>query len=1298
MAEKQIKSVEELKKVCDSVSEGYDKKNFLEQFIKHKEEVKEKLSIDEYIKIIKLNLISRELGYGVKSSDMSSISPSNEEREGFVKQLIKQKKDTGEKLSVDECVVINELGLKISAEMAFELFELSPDENLILEFKDIDNHCDDYSERRERLFLDKSKEDLKQFVFDKVKEDNETGLRFLSYLNWNCDCKDWGNKYQEATPLITMNEVLDQLDLNKENDLAKYLLRLLPTRSGKSYDAFLASFEYYYISDEYLNNFQLDKDQINKIFTNFSGDLSAHEIENLISWAKDASISKELIQKLLEHGLNEKTFNKKLFNDVSNYDKTRNKVGGKDIYRSWQPSLYEICSKCEDEVIDSEMAKTLFDMTDPKNKIVKGRVQNMERAFANDVKPDFNNWIKDQIFVLNDKELKKAETYADFERICKENFNCHDKVNSHNGNVFFKEYSSEEEIYCHDMVMDEETLVKLFSFAPDFDNNVNTDWAHRWWFTGDPKTPQSLYPYTIQNLKVCAKEIFDKLTKNKGKMTIEQLKILVMSGFIGNHFRKKNSETREECTKRRRDFLSLLPDKIDGEFMRWLCYAYCSLNYGEAYCGDRVLGLYTNVLSDEDANSIIDRFDGEIDQYTLSVFSMLIGYPNGYCNVSEERLGKLINKFKLSPGHQIKRGSLDVAFITSKFYGDTSKLEKLFPVDEDKDLNAKIETLTYENQKQKADLDEKDNKINNLNNEINDLKNKLTLEQNNTQNLNNDISSLKGQIKTLTDENVKQKEDLNAKDNQINDLETQLQSKKDEVQKLSDDLNNKNADAALKNRLNDLENQIKNLETEKTNLKTNSEKQLSDLKNQLKQLESEKNNAEKSSDSNAAARKQLEADKKNLEANKSDLENKINLLEKEINDLKTNLNADEKQVSNLKADLQTKDAEIQKLNGIIGAGINDENIKKQLDDLNDQNKKLQNELSELKTNKIEDEKKISDLENQLKTEKDKVQKLNNTLMNKNELEADKLQLETDKKNLLTEKQGLEDKIKSLEKEISDLENDLDTKNKNLNDLNESIKNQSGNEALKTLNDNLTNQVKDLETQLNNLKDKDNNPGDIAKIQNENESLLKEKQDLEDKIKDLEFENKKLSEEKNNGQQNNDSVLNSYIGLIENKQKSYDEKESQDRLKYIEQIKNDRNKQEKYKTFVYDTKVRFLKFVDDIKEAYENDKSLDLKNVINESCYFIEFLVEDKDQRAKFLAEVKEIKESGCTKTAKIKRFLFGLIKTILFVFYGKEGIRDIKNLEKSESYWSIKGKLDKLNKFNAKKTKIKKTGDKEKLL
>ena len=149
------------------------------------------------------------------------------------------------------------------------------------------------------------------------------------------------------------------------------------------------------------------------------------------------------------------------------------------------------------------------------------------------------------------------------------------------------------------------------------------------------------------------------------------------------------------------------------------------------------------------------------------------------------------------------------------------------------------------------------------------------------------------------------------------------------------------------------------------------------------------------------------------------------------------------------------------------------------------------------------------------------------------------------------------------------------------------------------------------------------------------------------------------------------------------------------MKYIEEIKNNENKQEEYKAFVYDTKARFLKFVDDIKEAYENDKSLDLKNVVNESCYFIEFLVEDKEQRAKFLAEVKEIKESGCTKTAKIKRFLFGLIKTILFVIYGKEGIRDIKNLEKSESYWSIKGKLDKLNKSNAKKPKQKKSGDKK---
>ncbi|XP_060717008.1 putative leucine-rich repeat-containing protein DDB_G0290503 isoform X2 [Tachysurus vachellii] len=374
--------------------------------------------------------------------------------------------------------------------------------------------------------------------------------------------------------------------------------------------------------------------------------------------------------------------------------------------------------------------------------------------------------------------------------------------------------------------------------------------------------------------------------------------------------------------------------------------------------------------------------------------------------------------------------------------------------------------------------------------------------------------------------------------NNSNELEDQLKQKEKELS----DLRDSNADL-----LSDLRERGANLEAVYENLiKCQTTNNSNELVDQLKQKEKELSDLR---DSNAKLEDQLKKDISDMTHNNRELEDQLKQKEKELSDLRDSnaeLEDQLKQKEKELSDLNEKNADL--LSELRERGANLEAVYENLikcqttnnsNELEDQLKQKEKELSDLRHSNAELEDQLKQKEKELSDLRDSNAKLEDQLKkdisdmthNNRELEDQLKQKEKELSDLRDSNAELEDQLKQKEKELSDLrhsnaelEDQLKQKEKELSDLRDS--NAELEDQLKKDISDMTHNNRELEDQL---KQKEKELSDLrdsnAGVKEENERLrdhlatlnetLKAKEKLEDQLKQKEKELSDLNEKNAN---------------------------------------------------------------------------------------------------------------------------------------------------------------------------------------
>ncbi len=378
--------------------------------------------------------------------------------------------------------------------------------------------------------------------------------------------------------------------------------------------------------------------------------------------------------------------------------------------------------------------------------------------------------------------------------------------------------------------------------------------------------------------------------------------------------------------------------------------------------------------------------------------------------------------------------------------------KELLEEDKEKDCFdcVKIQDVKNENQKLL-------NKINDLNASNNNLvtANKEFIDENNR--LKNELTN---NLKTDNDNFEKLKDEVQTKINEIN-------SKDNEIRNLSDS----NSRLIEQNNLCKENESLKNIEID--NLKDEIEAYKCEIKNLEKQIDNtvnEKNKSDDKVESNEiidAAKINLEDELNAYKEEKENLENKVKQLEDELNDLKerdqSKLKYDEEvdnknhfQMSELEEENKSLNNKVKELElsneknkdklediSIIFLNLKDELLgyKEEKENLISENKKLLNEIENIKNKDninvgnnddlISENKKLKESNNKLIDDINNLKSANNNLVTANKEFVEEINNIKEDKNNLDDKLESNEEIENLQEEIKILENEIvDLKNKN----------------------------------------------------------------------------------------------------------------------------------------------------------------------------------------------------------------------------------------------------------------------------
>ena len=406
------------------------------------------------------------------------------------------------------------------------------------------------------------------------------------------------------------------------------------------------------------------------------------------------------------------------------------------------------------------------------------------------------------------------------------------------------------------------------------------------------------------------------------------------------------------------------------------------------------------------------------------------------------------------------------------------------------DLNKKYKNDNEKLLKNYNDIKNKYNKAMNDYSELNKTYNLLLIERNN---LKNDYDSL---IKNNNKLNIKYKEaldDYNTKNNELENIKTnyetilklnnQNEKKVDELSGTIENIDKEKNDYITKNKL--LLDQITNLDGEIDNIKRNKTFQDEENENKFKEL-NDKYLKEKNYLTNIVNDKDKEILKQKtiIDSYKSKC-NDLELLKKELNEIKQQKDEKEEEIKKIKIDLYQK---------------------------TNQNKEYENEINNLKNNKLnsddinqnkinEYEKKIEIFKKKialLEKEKEDLKKTTNileNLVNENKDKYIKLfnQYKNDVNNLNKKNEDLNNELDKIKKELDDINNnannnnDYDNEKKYKNDL-EQMSNKYEKKILKInkIIEELKNRIQTLYLELSNIQ--------------RNNVNISRNQDIETKIK------------------------------------------------------------------------------------------------------------------------------------------------------------------------------------------------------
>ena len=513
----------------------------------------------------------------------------------------------------------------------------------------------------------------------------------------------------------------------------------------------------------------------------------------------------------------------------------------------------------------------------------------------------------------------------------------------------------------------------------------------------------------------------------------------------------------------------------------------------------------------------------------------------------EKRYNDLRGKYENLVRNNIQKSSLDIKstligmkwgfashMLKTKAENDSNKLSELIKEKNDlQDINEKMLDLLTEKELENEDLMDKMKE--------NELKSKIEQEQNEEK-----IQSLEEKIKMLEDTKESSSHDI---DNIINEYTTFQEKLKSQIKELSTKEEELQAQNNLKeNTIQKLSEEIRDLEIKNYQLKIQSEKMA-----ELKQQETEE-------------QEQLITDNISIRQNNEYLNEKLKLMEQNINRInklkEEEINNLEKKLEDEKIDIKNyKENKAKEIIELKNKMNKTETEMKFLSDKITQNEKLFNQEKEknfiIQTNldkKAKELKEISEYTKKLLANKD-------TLISQYEEKISDMAKE--KNNLISQNKELLEKLKSNKEELvptkslEDIMNDDDEKNEKENldfYINE---NKLLNEEINGLKEQLSTKGKDL-NELKELNEEN------IKLKMKNEKLSNENENMQNKLKEYqkqEMKSKLMS-------------MQSKISVSMLKLRN-ESKKSADKLNYDKQINALKKLKEEEKE-IYENEIKKIK--------------------------------------------------------------------------------------------------------------------------
>ena len=593
-------------------------------------------------------------------------------------------------------------------------------------------------------------------------------------------------------------------------------------------------------------------------------------------------------------------------------------------------------------------------------------------------------------------------------------------------------------------------------------------------------------------------------------------------------------------------------------------------------------------------------------------------------NVLREELEK--NKsalHNLKKEHEALRSDLEkVEDINEGLRNDLELSKETF--DENKDLKVTRQSMENEIEETTAKLGEtckerdetkrefenlqKENKNGSAENENNELKEKIAALQNENEELTNNLNECqktvdqaKEMLSTLEEANAEMKEKNDKLQHENEELKTKLteaDEKKKETEKIVEDLEAKTTS---------LQEKIAKLENEKLN--TN--EVIRDLKNENEEGIVKLNEINETLKDNEEKFKTLQ----DLDGKNESLKKALNVLEKENKELNGKIiglqNENEEVTAKLnEAREMIKDNE-ELVKTLHGLGTENKSLKEALDSLQIENKKMNDKTQEHESIKdtlalLENENneiipKVEELENLKKELEDEVEYLRKEDKDFQSLNEKLKNAEVKQENMEKESEVLKKESKEIEDFVrEDLNQDTENGVKSALETFKKMceKNDAENKALKEeakkltklqniVGDNLSKKLIDLSKEGLVLDDSEDNPKCLESLINDNKSLASILNQYESELAKVE-------------QHLGDDLLS----IVTNRDSELDEKDSENPLKIVDELKNGKNLKEIIK-----------EYEDLINSQADNDQN-------------VQYLQEKVDMLESKLETLKNIRDNG----------------------------------------------------------------------